>query len=145
MLGIDVWLTMQSGNLWWSSLCQWCWKRCSLGGSYYNAPEAHQHCSPFGNGKVYWTEYWTFTDYVSNYGACLGSTWAMHYQIYFGVELCGSFSGSKYSWICWLDWSNKEEENSCDVVSVLNIFKLIQIYYKLLSLELYCHLSWFIH
>jgi hypothetical protein len=29
------------------------------------------------------------------------------------------FAGSKYSWICWLDWSNEAEENSCHFVSAV--------------------------
>lgn len=29
------------GYIWWSALCQWCWKRCRLGRSYYHASKTY--------------------------------------------------------------------------------------------------------
>lgn len=45
---------VEIGYLWWGSLCQWCWKRCCLGRSYYNAPETHQYRPTFSYGMSLW-------------------------------------------------------------------------------------------
>lgn len=41
-----------TGYIWWSALCQWCWKRCCLGRSDYHASKAYQYCPPFSHGTL---------------------------------------------------------------------------------------------
>lgn len=50
---IYCWICLEAGYIWWSALCQWCWKRCSLGRSYYNASKAYQHRPPFRHGNFF--------------------------------------------------------------------------------------------
>lgn len=47
------------GYIWWSALCQWCWKRCCLGRSYHYAPKTYQLCPPFSYGRS-----WYFNHFI---------------------------------------------------------------------------------